>query len=493
MTKISTGQAVDTAYSFRSNVASTRNTASAGSLSLKSEIPTVRSRVSLVSSHPMERHELRNVNPRHNSAAPESSLNLMWYQEQQISRHQYEGTFDVNDGYSNSSGNFIEQSTARQGILDHSSSVMNNSQLDRNGAHLESMGTIISSETPSRPKRTRKTVLTAQELQQLVKSKPDETFYVPTIYEKQQQRGQFSCRDKHTERDGMSGRVFYLSNVQKHCAERNPSEIDRSALPLEIPVGQYRDHFHSQVMGRSSWRNSDNDSYQRISNHVSNSSVVDQAPIYQRIEPTSNPSRRRSSSLMIQKNNTTRPHGREQHSEPQPPNQTDRNEETAPIDETEKSDRSPRRKVNYKPYTMDDYKNMNRPVVLGSLGPDLMNEELQKKQQKLERVRQYARGVSEYNAQKIAHEMSASSASSHTRKTDLQPKEISARQRAREFAKNIPKPRTKPRGSDEVENSYRMSGGYIEGEPAPMTELERLEILHRQNQEWIRNEFNIEY
>lgn len=73
---------------------------------------------------------------------------------------------------------------------------------------------------------------------------------------------------------------------------------------------------------------------------------------------------------------------------------------------------------------------------LGRLGPDLETEELQAKREKAEKLKQMAAAVREENMRKVAIAAAKPRAD--------KPKEPTARDKALQFAKNIPKPEAAP-------------------------------------------------
>jgi hypothetical protein len=135
------------------------------------------------------------------------------------------------------------------------------------------------------------------------------------------------------------------------------------------------------------------------------------------------------------------------------------------------------RPVQYKPYTASDYRNINVPVKLGSLGPDLLNEELQERHEKAQRMREYARGVNAYNLTSTSSTKKAPPPQERSR-----PVEKTAREKAMEFAKNVPRPKVKRRDGDGDYNSsgeFRLppSRDLMQGDEM-MSELEKLEAQH---------------
>ncbi|XP_064614702.1 jhy protein-like [Liolophura sinensis] len=108
------------------------------------------------------------------------------------------------------------------------------------------------------------------------------------------------------------------------------------------------------------------------------------------------------------------------------------------------------RKPDYKVYTIDDYRKMQKEVRLGGLGPDLDNESYKDKAGKKVRQENYAREVMMRNKQHIPK----SKPPSYPRMKetdDILPKSLVAR----EYAKNVPKPKIRPK--EDQYNSYQAS------------------------------------
>merc|ERR1712166_1174614 len=149
----------------------------------------------------------------------------------------------------------------------------------------------------------------------------------------------------------------------------------------------------------------------------------------------------------------------------------------APQKEVEQPTRQPRAAVDYKPYTYTEYKTNCQPgkwEKLGTLGPDLQDEELLNKRAQKERLKDYSSQLRKYNAQVVDSENVFTPASQPTAQ-----KPKSKREMAREYAARVPKPKLKPKKlepepfwDDEVEFA----------EAGPMSELAILESKHRQDQ-----------
>uniref|UniRef100_A0A7S1SGZ8 Uncharacterized protein n=1 Tax=Tetraselmis chuii TaxID=63592 RepID=A0A7S1SGZ8_9CHLO len=139
------------------------------------------------------------------------------------------------------------------------------------------------------------------------------------------------------------------------------------------------------------------------------------------------------------------------------------------------------RYVEYTPYTMEDFKGkpynskQQKYWELGKIGPDLETDELREKREKAERMKQYAKDAHKKN-------MAVSTAKPNKAKgaNSAATKPLSSRERALDFAKNIPKPEVK---------SKKVAGGEDEGpsarEEGEMTELDALEAQHRLDQQRI--------
>eukprot|EP00295_Goniomonas_pacifica_P044022 CAMPEP_0175912832 /NCGR_PEP_ID=MMETSP0108-20121206/8942_1 /TAXON_ID=195067 ORGANISM="Goniomonas pacifica, Strain CCMP1869" /NCGR_SAMPLE_ID=MMETSP0108 /ASSEMBLY_ACC=CAM_ASM_000204 /LENGTH=306 /DNA_ID=CAMNT_0017235181 /DNA_START=38 /DNA_END=958 /DNA_ORIENTATION=+ len=142
----------------------------------------------------------------------------------------------------------------------------------------------------------------------------------------------------------------------------------------------------------------------------------------------------------------------------------------------------------FRPYSYADYERIQPKeyVELGGLGPDLNNEELLVKKEKRDRAKAYA--------EEIRQNMPAP-----TRPRPVvrdEPKPVSARDKALEFARNIPKPSlrpTKPSSAPESTGDRDM----LHREPATRmasTELEQLQARHnidREKVQQIRHELGL--
>ncbi|KAK2960520.1 hypothetical protein BLNAU_4418 [Blattamonas nauphoetae] len=138
--------------------------------------------------------------------------------------------------------------------------------------------------------------------------------------------------------------------------------------------------------------------------------------------------------------------------------------------------------INYKPYTLQDYKDIKgQPAKRGGLGPDLDNEELKKKRAEKERQQEYAKKQRELNREKMAKEKereqkrkekdlssspagngSESRPNSGKKNVDYltqmkrpSSKQTSAHERAKEFASRIPKPKIAPKKKESEESSEK--------------------------------------
>jgi hypothetical protein len=153
------------------------------------------------------------------------------------------------------------------------------------------------------------------------------------------------------------------------------------------------------------------------------------------------------------------------------------------------------RDVNFKPYGISDYKKMTSGIQhmkLGGLGPDLQNEELLAKQERMRKMKEYGREATMVNINKMMlvpsntsspRDIPMSSSGPSKSRIPLPPtqRKPSARDKALEFASRIPKPKIKRQFDEEIE---------IEGEPEPMSEIEMLEMKHRMDNDWIKSNFH---
>lgn len=99
-----------------------------------------------------------------------------------------------------------------------------------------------------------------------------------------------------------------------------------------------------------------------------------------------------------------------------------------------------KRTTNYKPYSLSEYKDMqstHNSYKFGGLGANIGSEDWERAKRKREMQRQFAQSVKEQNMTKMIR-----------RERQEQPKEISSREKAKMFAKNIPRPKPKPKVED---------------------------------------------
>ena len=137
------------------------------------------------------------------------------------------------------------------------------------------------------------------------------------------------------------------------------------------------------------------------------------------------------------------------------------------------------RPVDYTPYTERDYKALlgDGYFELGKLGPDLDPEELAEKRLRQERIRAYADAVRQENRQQAAFAPPPRPA----------PKPPSNRQKAIEFARNVPrpKPRADAPADADAAGRRRAAGGSDngdgeDGEDGEEEEEEETELQRRQ-------------
>lgn len=139
-----------------------------------------------------------------------------------------------------------------------------------------------------------------------------------------------------------------------------------------------------------------------------------------------------------------------------------------------------KREITYKPYSLEDYNKIQKQgyIKLGGLGADLHNEKLIEKKEKINKIKEYAKEIAQINNSKISKQK-AEGKPPFKSKT---PEEPSSREKAKEFASKIPKPKSK-RQSQRAEKEN--------DEPQPLTELEMLELQHEKDREWLKKEFSI--
>jgi hypothetical protein len=146
------------------------------------------------------------------------------------------------------------------------------------------------------------------------------------------------------------------------------------------------------------------------------------------------------------------------------------------------------RDVNFKPHGMADYKKIMSGInnmKLGGLGFAPDDPELMAKKEKLLRMKNYGREASMVNINKMTvaspGDESPREAPKPSRIPVLTQKKPSARDKALEFAKNVPKPKMKRTLDEEIA---------IEGEPEPMSEIEMFMMKHQQDNDWLKNAFH---
>ncbi|KAH3703781.1 uncharacterized protein LOC127861288 isoform X1 [Dreissena polymorpha] len=115
----------------------------------------------------------------------------------------------------------------------------------------------------------------------------------------------------------------------------------------------------------------------------------------------------------------------------------------------------------YKVYNINDYKKMQREVRLnrGTLGPDLDTESYKDKMEKRHKQFEYARMVMEKNRQ----ELGVKKPPKFPKQPEKPGEEGVKRKTALEYAKNVPKPQTKPRPNQY--NSYEVAAQLTPGSP----------------------------
>lgn len=105
----------------------------------------------------------------------------------------------------------------------------------------------------------------------------------------------------------------------------------------------------------------------------------------------------------------------------------------------------PKPKPSYKPHTLAEFRDLTLDVKLGSLGPDLDNEERKRKEAHNARVKALAERIREENAAKLA-EAQAKGLTKPRKEVEREP---SALERAKEFAASkVPKPKLRKVSTD---------------------------------------------
>jgi hypothetical protein len=165
--------------------------------------------------------------------------------------------------------------------------------------------------------------------------------------------------------------------------------------------------------------------------------------------------------------------------------------------------RRQKKRPDYKTYTVDDYRKLKKEMKLnlGTLGPDLENETLKERKDKVQRQQEYAQLIRERNKLEIQqqqqHEQQQQQHRSlHGRIDDNDNKsneeQLNNRRRlALEYAKRVPKPKAAPRhdqqaGSDEALglDSMRAAAAPNDSDFA-MDELRRLQERHQWEREQV--------
>jgi hypothetical protein len=136
------------------------------------------------------------------------------------------------------------------------------------------------------------------------------------------------------------------------------------------------------------------------------------------------------------------------------------------------------REVAWQPKSLSEYREKVKPEgaklrKLGSLGADLDNEDLLMKKARAEKIRQFGACLRQVNADR-----------ERGKSTDKPKQELTAaqlkQQRVQEFAKNVPKPKQKPRARDPPTPS---SAPGEEEQPEPDIEEEVTRLLSRHDED----------
>eukprot|EP00602_Paraphysomonas_sp_CaronLab_P008651 CAMPEP_0185036958 /NCGR_PEP_ID=MMETSP1103-20130426/30731_1 /TAXON_ID=36769 /ORGANISM="Paraphysomonas bandaiensis, Strain Caron Lab Isolate" /LENGTH=349 /DNA_ID=CAMNT_0027574733 /DNA_START=203 /DNA_END=1252 /DNA_ORIENTATION=+ len=139
------------------------------------------------------------------------------------------------------------------------------------------------------------------------------------------------------------------------------------------------------------------------------------------------------------------------------------------------------RDVNYKPYTLQDYKKIKPQnyVELGKLKPDLNTEELVAKRANAERIKEFSKNLHHYNKQAMPRRDQSAE--------DKKKKEVSRREKALQFAQNIPKPKVKPNAQLESGGSAKGASNVGMGTQAAVesSRLEELTSKHLQSKKQV--------
>lgn len=142
---------------------------------------------------------------------------------------------------------------------------------------------------------------------------------------------------------------------------------------------------------------------------------------------------------------------------------------------------SNKRAVEYKPYTLKDFRSLPKPTDAGKLRPDLNDPELQEKREKQLRAMRFAEEARALNIQKQQ--------SKPELPKEAAPKEPSKRDKALEFAKKVPRPAV--RIKKEFMGSQRESPVSEDAEDAALRELTQKHQEGRDAVEAIRRELGL--
>ena len=139
------------------------------------------------------------------------------------------------------------------------------------------------------------------------------------------------------------------------------------------------------------------------------------------------------------------------------------------------------RKIDYKPYTLEDYKGMRQQKYykLGGLGADIGNDAWKVKRDKLDRMTEYAKGANSLNR---GVRFAKKSAAPGTRVIPPEMEEaIRRKNKMKEYVKQIPKPRKHRTSENAVREGFDMGQDEEGGRGGvPLTELEKLEMQHNE-------------
>lgn len=150
--------------------------------------------------------------------------------------------------------------------------------------------------------------------------------------------------------------------------------------------------------------------------------------------------------------------------------------------------RRQKKRPDYKTYTVDDYRKLKKEMKLnmGALGPDMENETLKERKEKVQRQQEYAQLIRERNKMEIQPRQLTSRNITDEEAED----QLNKRRLALEYAKQIPKPKRRVEPSSTAtgssNNIYQQQGALPGNDSdSAMDELRRLQERHQWEREQV--------